>query len=105
MATRTKSAAQKRAEADGRRTRAAAAAPTKPKRVTVGAARRAIEAQPLVGVNAAAAIMGIQRPNFRRYKDRLTAVPVEGRDDAYFREEVVKLAEEMAAERAARLAG
>jgi hypothetical protein len=44
--------------------------------------------QPLVTVGEASRILGIKTPNFGRYRDQLTAVPVEGGPDVFFRSEV-----------------
>lgn len=61
----------------------------------VRAVARAVEAAPLVGSNAAAAILRVKPPNFKRYKDRLTKVPVEGSADVFVRIEVEELAAEL----------
>lgn len=60
----------------------------------------AVKKQPLVGVNRAAKILGIAPPNFRRYRDRLTEIPVEGSAAVFVRSEVEALAKELKAERA-----
>lgn len=54
----------------------------------------------LIGVNASAKRLGIASPNFRRYRDRLTEVPVEGSASAFFTAEVDALADELRATRA-----
>jgi hypothetical protein len=55
----------------------------------------AVKAQPLVGVSRAAKILGIVPPNFRRYRDRLTEIPVEGSASVFIRSEVEALAKEL----------
>lgn len=60
----------------------------------------AVKKQPLVGVNRAAKILGIAPPNFRRYRDRLTEVPVEGSASVFVKAEVEELATTLKAERA-----
>lgn len=48
----------------------------------------------LVGATAAAAILGVARPNLHRYRDRLTVIPIEGaRSGAYVAAEVARLAQ------------
>jgi hypothetical protein len=65
-----------------------------------------LEREPLVGVTAAAKLLGIKPPNFKRdAAPRLTRVPVEGSADVYFRSEVERLATERAQTRAARANG
>jgi hypothetical protein len=65
-----------------------------------------LEAEPLVGVTAAARLLGIKPPNFKRdAAPKLTRVPVEGSADVYFRSEVEALREEREAARAARSNG
>lgn len=62
---------------------------------------RALRREPLIGVTAAAKLLGIKAPNFRRDAgERLTALPVEGTASVYFRNEVVALARERARHRA-----
>lgn len=65
----------------------------------------AVEENPLVGVNRAAQILGTAPPNFRRYRPRLTEIPVEGSAAVFVRAEVEELAGELKAEREARAAG
>lgn len=66
----------------------------------------ALEAQPLVGVTAAAKRLGIKPPNFRRdAAPHLTEVPVEGSASVYFRNEVDDLAAERQRARSARANG
>lgn len=57
----------------------------------------AIARTPLVGVTAASAILGVATPNFKRYRDRLTPIPVEGSADVFVRAEVEALADELKA--------
>jgi hypothetical protein len=61
----------------------------------VRAVMRAVEAAPIVGANTAAGILGVKPPNFKRYRDRLTKVPVEGSSDVFVRVEVEALAAEL----------
>jgi hypothetical protein len=63
-----------------------------------------VEEHPLVGVNRASALLGIASANFRRYRPRLTEVPVEGSAAVFVREEVEELAAELRSEREARSA-
>lgn len=56
----------------------------------------------LIGVNASAKRLGVATPNFRRYRPRLTEVPVEGSASAFFAAEVDQLADELAEQRAGR---
>lgn len=61
-----------------------------------------LEHEPLVGVTAAAKILGIPPSNFRRdAAAHLTAVPVEGSASVYFRSEVQLLARERGTRRRA----
>lgn len=61
-----------------------------------------LEDEPLIGVTAAAGVLGIKAPNFRRdAAPHLTEVPVEGSASVYFRSQVQALAEERARKRAA----
>jgi hypothetical protein len=60
----------------------------------------AVKKQPLVGVNRAAKILGIAPPNFGRYRDRLTAIPVEGSATVFVKSEVEALGKALTAERA-----
>lgn len=57
--------------------------------------KAAVEAQPVCGVNRAAKILGIAPPNFRRYRDRLTAIPVDGSADVFVVAEVEELRDEL----------
>jgi hypothetical protein len=54
-----------------------------------------IKSQPLVGVSGAAKILGIVPPNFRRYRDRLTEIPIEGSASAFVKAEVEELRDEL----------
>jgi hypothetical protein len=56
----------------------------------------------LVGVNAAARILNVAPPNFKRYRPRLTEVEVEGSASVFVRPEVEALAAELEAARASR---
>lgn len=52
-----------------------------------------LKREPLIGVTAAANVLGIKPPNFRRdAAPHLTEVPVEGSASVYFRSEVRELA-------------
>lgn len=62
----------------------------------------AVAAQPLVGANRAAKILGVKPPNFSRYRGRLTEVPVEGSAAAFVKAEVEALRDDLARERAGR---
>lgn len=53
----------------------------------------------LIGVNAASKLLGIAAPNFRRYRPRLTEIPVEGSAAVFPKAEIVTLAEELRASR------
>ena len=54
----------------------------------------------LCGVNRASDILGIANANFKRYRDRLTEVPIEGaRSGAFLVPEVEALAAELKAAR------
>lgn len=60
----------------------------------------AIKREPLIGVTAAARMLGIKPPNFNRdAAPHLLAVPVEGSASVYFRSEVRQLAREWARKR------
>lgn len=62
----------------------------------------ALKRQKLVGLTAAAKILGIAPPNVARLRAQgrmPEGVPVEGSADVYLREEVVKLARSMKRER------
>lgn len=70
---------------------------------------RAVKDQPLVGVNAASAILDVANANFKRYRGRLKEVPVEGSSAVFVRAEVRELKrtldrEKRAAERERRAA-
>lgn len=56
---------------------------------------RMVEKAPLVGVTHASKILGIATPNFKRYRDRLTAIPVAGSADVFVLAEVEALAAEI----------
>lgn len=56
----------------------------------------------LIGVNASARKLGVAAPNFRRYRSRLTEVPVEGSASVFVTTEVEALANELAEQRGAR---
>lgn len=56
----------------------------------------------LIGVNASAKMLGVAAPNFKRYRPRLTEVPVEGSASVFVKAEVEALAAELAEQRAAR---
>lgn len=60
------------------------------------------EAGGLIGTNASAKCLGVAAPNFRRYRPRLTEIPVEGSAAVFLRAEVVALADELAEQRKAR---
>jgi hypothetical protein len=61
---------------------------------------RNLEGEPLIGVTAASKLLGIPAPNFKRdAAPHLTAVPVEGSANVYFRSEVQALADERALRR------
>ena len=65
----------------------------------------ALRKQKLVGLTAAAKILGIAPPNVTRLKTqgRLPqGIPVEGSADVYLREEIVKLGKQLARERGRR---
>lgn len=49
----------------------------------------------LVGATVAAEILGVARPNLRRYRERLTVIRIAGSRDAYIAEEVQRLADEL----------
>lgn len=69
---------------------------------------RAVKAQPLVGVNRAAKMLGIAPPNVSRLRSQgrmPEAIPVEGSAGVYVKSEVEALASELEAERAARAGG
>lgn len=73
-------------------------------KVTPEEAHAAIKDQPLVGVNAASAILGVANSNFKRYRHRLKEVPIEGSSDVFLKADVRELkkvldAEARAAER------
>lgn len=79
----------------------------KPKPPTAEDARRVLEAQPLVGSNRAAQIMGVYPPNIAklRQQGRMPApIEVEGSAAVYLRSEIEKLAEELEAARRERQA-
>ena len=78
--------------------------PSKAK-VSVEDVAEAVKAQPLVGVNRAAKMLGTHPPNFKRYRDRLTEIPVEGSAAVFVKSEVAALAEQLQAERAERAGG
>lgn len=71
------------------------------KKVALGGALKpdelaaAIEKAPLCGVTRASKILGIAAPNFKRYRDRLTAIPVAGGADVFVVAEVEALREEL----------
>lgn len=81
---------------------AAAAMPAHVKSNALELRRTAKSAGGLVGVKAAAEMLGIATPNFKRYRDRLTAIPVEGSADVFAKAEVRALARVLEAERAKR---
>jgi hypothetical protein len=56
----------------------------------------------LIGVNASAKLLGVAAPNFKRYRPRLTEVPVEGSAAVFVKAEVEALASELSEQRAAR---
>lgn len=56
----------------------------------------------LIGVNASAKLLGIQGPNFRRYRPRLTEIEVEGSAAVFVRREVEALRDALHDEREAR---
>lgn len=73
-------------------------------KVTVADVGKIVGAKPgrepvLVGATKAAVILGIKAPNFKRYRERLTPVPVLGAADVWIREEVVALGKELEAAR------
>lgn len=73
-------------------------------RVTAADIGKIVGAKPgrepvLVGATRAAEILGIKAPNFKRYRERLTAVPVLGAADVWIRAEVEALGEELRASR------
>lgn len=75
------------------------------KKATAADVHAVVAAQPLVGLKAAAGILGVKPPNVSRLRDqgRMPAgVPVEGSADVFVRSEVEVLAVELAAEREAR---
>lgn len=59
----------------------------------------------LIGVNAACELMGIANSNFKRYRDRLTEVPVEGGAAVFVKAEVQALAREIKRQRRQRERG
>jgi hypothetical protein len=59
----------------------------------------------LIGVNAASRLLGIEPPNFKRYRPRLTEIPVEGSASVFVQPEVQALADELEGTRAARRRG
>jgi hypothetical protein len=72
-------------------------------KVTPGELREAVDAAGgLIGVNASAKRLGVAPPNFKRYRPRLTEVPVEGSAAVFVKAEVEALAGELAQQRAAR---
>lgn len=73
---------------------------------TPAALKQAVEdAGGVIGVTAASAALGIPSSNFKRYRARLTAIPVEGSADVFSKREVEALAEELAGRRAERVDG
>lgn len=56
----------------------------------------------LIGVNASSKLLHVATPNFRRYRDRLTEVEVDGSASVFLKAEVEALAKEMAEQRRAR---
>lgn len=73
------------------------------KKATPDEARQAVKDQPLVGLTAAAKILGIAPPNvsrLRRQNRMPEGIPVEGAAMVYLKVEVEKLAKQLAAERA-----
>lgn len=72
----------------------------KPAEVTVEQLAAAVAGQPLVGVTQAAKILGIATPNFRRYRDRLTEIPVSGSAAVFPVSEVEALRDELNEKRA-----
>lgn len=73
------------------------------RRVALGGALKSdelaavIEKTPLCGVKRASRILGVATPNFGRYRDRLTAIPVAGSADVFVEAEVEALADELKA--------
>lgn len=64
---------------------------------SLGSLADALRSEPLIGVTAAAKLLGIKPPNFKRdAAPHLTLVPVEGSAAVYFRSEVEQLARERA---------
>jgi hypothetical protein len=64
-----------------------------------------VKAQPLVGVKAGSEILGLAPPNFRRYRERLAEIEVEGSASVFVRSQVEELAAGLAADREGRKAG
>lgn len=70
-----------------------------PAEVAKALAEWAVHAGGLIGVSASSKLLGIATPNFRRYRERLTEVPVEGSAAVFLRREVGAVAEELQAAR------
>lgn len=72
-----------------------------PVEVARALAEWAVHAGGLIGVSASSRLLGIATPNFRRYRERLTEIPVEGSAAVFMQREVAAVAEELQATRRA----